>query len=53
MVPIDTIVEPPKEEEKHVLSRDAKILREEMIGYVDAILERQDKADIIKKIETF
>lgn len=24
-----------------------------MIGYIDAILERQDRADILKKMETF
>lgn len=24
-----------------------------MLGYVDAILERQDKADVLKKMETF
>lgn len=24
-----------------------------MIGYVDAILERQDRADVLKKMETF
>ena len=36
-----------------VLSTNAAILREEMIGYIDAILERQDRADVLKKMESF
>ena len=36
-----------------MLSTNAAILKEEMIGYVDAILERQDRADALKKMETF
>jgi hypothetical protein len=36
-----------------VLSTNAAVLREELVGYVDAILERQDRGDILKKMETF
>ena len=55
MLPQNSIVGPLDEKapEKFVLSHDAKILREELIGYVDAILERQDRADILKKVESF
>ena len=38
---------------KHILSHQAEVLKEEMLGYVNAIIERMDKGDAIKKIETF
>ena len=38
---------------KHVLSNNAEILKEEMIGYVNAIIERMDKANALKKFESF
>lgn len=36
-----------------VLSYNATVIREEMLGYVDAILERQDQADAVKRMENF
>ena len=36
-----------------VLSHNADVLKEEMIGYVNAIIERMDRADALKKFETF
>lgn len=36
-----------------MLSYNATIVKEEMLGYVDAILERQDQADAVKKMESF
>ena len=50
----DIMPEQPKEPtEKHVLSEDAMVLREEMIGYVNAVLERMDKGNALKKFESF
>ena len=39
--------------EKHVLSQNAQVLKEELIGYVNAIMERMDRADVLKKMESF
>lgn len=36
-----------------MLSNDAEVLKEEMIGYVNAVIERMDRGDILKKVETF
>jgi hypothetical protein len=37
---------------KNKRSRDAVIMRDQMIGYVDAIIERQDKGDCLKMTES-
>jgi len=44
---------PSRPTEKHVLSNDARVMKEEMLGYVDAILQRQDRTDAVKKMENF
>lgn len=36
-----------------VLSQNAQVIKEELIGYVNALLERMDRADILKKVESF
>ena len=36
-----------------MLSYEATELKEEMLGYIDAIVQRQDKAHYLKKMETF
>ena len=36
-----------------MLSNDAEVLKEEMIGYVNAVIERMDRGDILKQVETF
>ena len=38
---------------KHILSQQADVLKEELLGYVNAIMERMDKGDAIKTMETF
>jgi len=38
---------------KEEITREARGMREQMIGYVDAIVHRQDRYDILKRIETF
>jgi len=38
---------------KQILSQQADVLREELFGYVNAIIERMDKGNAIKKMETF
>ena len=55
MIPLGTIHHPLSGTvgAKHVLSYQAEVLKEEMLGYVNAIIERMDKGDAIKKIETF
>ena len=55
MVPLDAIQSQLSRNstEKHVLSRNADVLKEELIGYVNAIIERMDKADALKKFESF
>ena len=55
MVPLDAIQSqlPSNSTEKHVLSNNAEVLREELIGYANAIIERMDKANALKKIESF
>ena len=55
MVGISDIMPDPNKEpiEKHVLSEDAVVLREEMIGYVNAVLERMDKGNALRKFESF
>ena len=35
------------------MSRNAEILKEELFGYVNAIIERMDRADAVKKFESF
>ena len=37
---------------KHELSEDAVKAREQMIGYVDAIIVRQDRCDVFQKFES-
>ena len=55
MVPMDAIHSklPSNATEKHILSRNAEVLREELIGYANAIIERMDRANALKKFETF
>ena len=55
MVPLGAIQHPMggQPTEKHVLSQNAQVLKEEMIGYANAIVERMDRADILKKVESF
>ena len=36
-----------------MLSHNAEILKEELMGYVNAIIERMDRADVLKKVESF
>lgn len=36
-----------------VLSQNAEVLREELMGYVDAIIERMDRSDASYKFESF
>ena len=36
-----------------MLSQNAQVLKEELIGYVNAIMERMDRGDILKKMESF
>lgn len=38
---------------KQILSQQADVLREELIGYVNAIIERMDKGNAVKTMETF
>ena len=35
------------------MSKQADVLKEELIGYVNAIIERMDKGDALKTMETF
>ena len=35
------------------MSHNADVLREELIGYVNAIIERMDRSSALKKFETF
>ena len=35
------------------MSNSAEVLKEELFGYVNAIIERMDRADVLKKVETF
>ena len=55
MVGLEHIQHPlgEKPKEKHVLSQNAEVLKEELFGYVNAIIERMDRADILKKVESF
>lgn len=55
MVPLTSIQHgmPNAPTEKHVLSHNAEVLKEEMMGYVNAIIERMDRGDVLKKIESF
>jgi len=36
-----------------VLSQSAEVLKEELFGYVNAIIERMDRADVLKRVESF
>jgi len=40
-------------EKKEEISKEAKVIKEQMLGYVNAIVKRQDRYDILKKVETF
>jgi hypothetical protein len=42
-----------KEKHRQKVSRESEIIREQMIGYTDAIIERQDRYDILKTMESF
>ena len=55
MVPMESIQSklPPNATEKHILSKNAEVLREELVGYANAIIERMDRANALKKFETF
>ena len=44
---------PQQPTEKHVLSHNAEVLKEELLGYVNAIIERMDRSDALKKFESF
>ena len=43
----------PKQNKKEKITRQANKIREQMIGYTDAIIERQDRYDILKRVESF
>lgn len=58
LIPTDLLFNRPTREEQKgdpnvVLNYEATALKEEMLGYVDAIVQRQDRADCMKKMETF
>lgn len=36
-----------------MLSQSAEVLKEELFGYVNAIIERMDRADVLKRVESF
>ena len=36
-----------------MLSYEASVIKEEMIGYMDAIIQRQDQGHLYQKMETF
>ena len=42
-----------KQSKKDKITRQANKIREQMIGYTDAIIERQDRYDILKRVESF
>jgi hypothetical protein len=42
-----------EDDKKRAVSIEARKLRENMIGYVDSIVERQDRYDILKRLESF
>jgi hypothetical protein len=42
-----------KQNKKEKITRQANKIREQMIGYTDAIIERQDRYDILKRVESF
>ena len=46
----DTLTQP---QEKRKLSLEAKRIREQMIGYADTVIERQDRYDVLKATESF
>ena len=58
LIPTDRLFNRPSREEQRssdnaVLKYEAKVIREEMVGYIDAILQRQDESNLQKRMETF
>jgi hypothetical protein len=41
------------DDKKIAVTKEATEIKEQMLGYVDAIIKRQDKYDVLKKVETF
>ena len=35
------------------MTKEARKIREQMIGYADALIERQDKYDVLKTVESY
>jgi hypothetical protein len=44
---------PSTASKKELVSKEANIIKEQMVGYTNAIIERQDRYDILKKMESF
>ena len=42
-----------EDDKKREVSKEARKLRENMVGFVDSIIERQDRYDILKRMESF
>lgn len=58
LIPTDLLFNKPSRQEQKgdpniVLNYEATALKEEMLGYVDAIVQRQDRADCLRKMESF
>jgi hypothetical protein len=41
-----------EEEKNKKMSKEARLIKEQMIGFADAIISRQDRTDILKKTES-